>query len=137
MKPLAGQAVRFLLSGAANTALTYAIYLVLLPALDYQRAYAVAFISGIVFSYALNVRFVFRVRPSWRSAVLFPLVYLVQYLVGLAVLHIAIERVGIAREYALLASIAASIPVTFVCSRWLLHRKPATGADATSEKRDG
>lgn len=136
MKPLVGQAVRFLLSGAANTALTYAIYLLLLPALDYQRAYAVAFVSGIAFSYVMNVRFVFRVRANWRSAVLFPLVYLIQYLVGLAVLHVAIERLGIPREYALLASIAVSIPLTFLCSRLLLHRAPSTHTTALNGNSD-
>ena len=122
MKRLAGQALRFLVSGAINTGVTYAIYLVLLRYLDYRSAYGVAFLSGIVFSYALNVRFVFRVRPSLRSALLFPLVYVIQYLVGLGVLQLVVERFVVPREYALLASIAVSIPLTFALTRMLLHR---------------
>lgn len=102
--------------------MTYALYLVLLHYLDYRTAYGVAFLSGIVLSYALNVRFVFRVRPSWRSAILFPLVYVVQYLVGLGVLQLAVERFGIPREYALLASIAVSVPLSFLLTRVLLTR---------------
>lgn len=125
MKRLGGQAVRFLVSGAINTAVTYAIYLVLLRYMDYRSAYGVAFVSGIVLSYALNVRFVFRVRPSWRSAILFPVVYIIQYLVGLGVLQLAVERFAIPREYALLASIAVSVPLTFVLTRVLLTRMTA------------
>lgn len=128
MKIVAGQALRFLISGAINTAVTYAVYLVLLGYLDYRSAYGVAFLSGIVFSYALNVRFVFRVRPNWRSAVLFPLVYVIQYLVGLGVLQLAVERFAIPREYALLASIAVSIPLTFALTRLLLNRNPPAAA---------
>ncbi len=124
IKPLAGQAARFLVFGALNTAATYAIYLLLLPSLDYVRAYGVAYVAGILISYGLNVRFVFRVRPSWRSALLFPLVYVIQYLVGLGVLHLAVERFAIPREYALLASIAVSVPLSFVLTRFLLARTP-------------
>lgn len=122
MKRLAGQALRFLVSGAINTGVTYGVYLALLHYMDYRTAYGVAFLSGIVFSYALNVRFVFRVRPSFRSALLFPLVYVIQYLVGLGVLQLAVESFAVPREYALLASIAVSVPLTFLLTRLLLTR---------------
>lgn len=117
-----GQAARFVLFGALNTLVTYAIYLLLLPSLDYAKAYAVAYVVGIVISYGLNVRFVFRVTPNWRTLLLFPLVYCAQYLFGLAVLYIAVERLAIPRELALLATIALSIPLTFLLSRTLLLR---------------
>ncbi len=135
MKIFAGQALRFLISGAINTAVTYAVYLVLLRYLDYRSAYGVAFVSGIAFSYLLNVRFVFRVRPNWRSAILFPLVYVIQYLVGLGVLQSAVERFAIPREFALLASIAVSIPLTFVLTRFLLRRNapPAGSLDGSRQ----
>lgn len=137
MKIVAAQALRFLISGAINTGATYAVYLGLLPYMEYQSAYGVAFVSGIALSYLLNVRFVFRVRPNWRSALLFPLVYVIQYLVGLAVLQIAVEHFSIPREYALLTSIAVSIPLTFLLTRTLLHRKAPAPAlpDTTSPER--
>ena len=119
---LAAQAVRFLLWGALNTGVTYVIYLLLLPTLDYVRAYAAAYLAGIVMSYGLNVRFVFRVPPRWQTLLLFPLVYLAQYLFGLAVLYLAVEKLAIPREFALLASIALSIPLTFMLSRTLFLR---------------
>lgn len=111
-----------MLFGALNTIVTYVVYLLLLPSLDYAKAYAMAYVVGIVISYALNVRFVFRVNPSWRTLLLFPLVYLAQYLVGLSVLYISVERLAIPRELALLVTIALSIPLTFVLTRTLLLR---------------
>ncbi len=131
MKRLAGQALRFLVSGAINTAVTYAIYLVLLHYVDYRSAYSAAFVSGIVLSYALNVRFVFQVRPSWRSAILFPLVYAIQYLVGLGVLQLVVEQFAIPPKFALLASIAVSVPLTFVLTRVLLTQRatPKSGIE--------
>lgn len=120
------QIVRFLLSGAINTGVTYAIYLLLLPHLDYRSAYSVSFLCGIVLSYAINVRYVFRVRAGWKSFALYPLVYLAQYLIGILILYVAVDKFGIAREYALLASIAVSVPVTFLISRTILAPPAST-----------
>ena len=82
--------LRFLISGAVNTTLTYAAYLGLLGLIGYVPAYTIAYIAGIALSYALNTIFVFRAAPTLRSAMLFPLIYLVQYLLGLAVLYVSV-----------------------------------------------
>lgn len=116
------QVARFVIVGALNTGITYAVYLLVLPALDYSAAYAVSYVIGIGIAYFLNARFVFKVNASWRTLVLFPLVYVVQYLFGWAVLSLAIEKFAISREFALLFSIALSIPLTFLLSRKILTR---------------
>src|SRR5262249_27156116 len=119
-RALAGEAMRFILAGAVNTALTYAAYLALLYVVDYAVAYTIAYVAGIAFSYYLNTRFVFRTRAEPLRAAAYPLVYLVPYLFGLAVLHVAVAYLSIPRQFALLASIALSVPLTFVLSRLLL-----------------
>jgi putative flippase GtrA len=116
------QALRFLIAGAVNTAVTYAIYLGLLPFLSYALAYTIAYVCGIVIAYWLNTAFVFRVSRTLAGMASFPLVYLVQYLLGILILGIAVRTFDIPRQAALLASIVVTIPVTFVFSRWLLHR---------------
>lgn len=120
------EALRFLISGGINTAVTYLLYLALLPGLGYWPAYSVAFVTGIVTSYFLNTRFVFRVRTSARRAAAFPLVYLAQYLFGLAVLHVSVRWLAVPAEYAALISIALSVPFTFALSRFVLA--PRAGA---------
>jgi putative flippase GtrA len=116
------QALRFLIAGAINTAATYAIYLALLPLLDYTLAYTIAYLIGIVIAYLLNTAFVFRVTRTAATMATFPLVYLVQYLLGAVVLNLAVRGLGVSDKFALLASIAVTIPVTFFLSRALLHR---------------
>ena len=125
---LRGEAVRFLIAGAINTAVTYAIYFVLLLWWPYALAYTTSFVVGIVLSYWLSTRFVFRVQGSTRRFAAYPLVYAVQYGVGLAVLHAAITVFGVPQRLALLASIAVSVPLTFVLSRFVLKYERASPA---------
>ena len=102
--------------------MTYAIYLALLPLLDYTLAYTVAYLTGIVISYLLSTAFVFRVNRTATNMAAFPLVYLVQYLLGALVLNLAVRWFGIPDRFALIASIVVTIPVTFILSRALLYR---------------
>lgn len=128
------EAGRFLLAGAANTAATYLIYLMLLPVLGYVAAYSTCYVAGILFSYALNTVFVFRTAPTARSVLLFPLVYVVQYLVGLGVLDGSIRYLGVPRPAALAVSIAVTIPLTFILARAVLTNRK-DDAVAASEQR--
>ncbi|HZP67913.1 MAG TPA: GtrA family protein [Rudaea sp.] len=120
-----GEALRFLLAGALNTAATYAVYLVLLRVADYTLAYTMAYVAGIVLAYALNTAFVFRVRRSLRGFAAFPLVYVAQYVAGALVLNLAVRVLGVRQELALLASIAVTVPLTFVLSRFVLKPRIA------------
>lgn len=119
---LRGQALRFLLAGGINTLATLGLYWLLLPAIGYGPAYTVSFVAGIAISYLLNVRFVFRVAASPRSAVLFPGVYAVQYCVGLAVLWLWSSVLGLSPAYGVIASIAVTVPLTFILARLVLKR---------------
>ncbi|MDX9839270.1 MAG: GtrA family protein [Azoarcus sp.] len=114
-----GEGARFLTGGAANTALTYALYLFLLQFVDYLLAYSVAYATGIILAYFLSMRYVFRASHHRKTMLLFPLIYVVQYALGAGVLHITVSFIGLARELALLASIAVTVPVTFLLSRQL------------------
>lgn len=120
--PVAREALRFLVVGGLNTAATLLVYWLLLPGLGYGIAYSVAFGLGIVLSYVLNLRFVFRARASVSNAAAYPLVYAVQYLLGLGILAAWTELLGLPARYGVLASIAATIPVTFLLSRFVLRR---------------
>jgi putative flippase GtrA len=122
--PIRLEALRFLISGAVNTVATYAIYLALLHLLGYVVAYTITYLCGILLAYVLNTRYVFRVRRSGRGIALFSLVYIFQYLVGLAVLRLAVSLLGIPETLALLASMAVTLPMTFLLSRYVL--KPRT-----------
>lgn len=118
--PIRGEVGRFLISGAVNTLATYGIYLALLTVLDYTLAYTIAYVCGVGLAYMLNTAFVFRAPCSLHTFVRFPLVYVVQYVVGAIVLNVAVRMLGVPRQFALIASILVTLPVTFVLSRLLL-----------------
>ena len=120
--PIRREALRFLIAGAINTVTTYAVYLALLSWLHYTLAYTIAYVTGIALAYWLSTWYVFEVRRSKRGMLLFPLVYVAQYLAGVGTLQFAVNLLSLPQQYALLVSIAVTVPITFVLSRLVLKR---------------
>lgn len=112
---------RFLVSGGINTAATYALYWMLLHSVHYQVAYAISYVVGIAVSYVLNLKFVFTSRHSNKKAVIFPLVYLLNYVCGAIAVHIIVKVAGWSASIAPLAAIALTIPITFLLTRKVLN----------------
>jgi putative flippase GtrA len=117
---LSSRFIRFLFVGGMNTAVTYAIYLLLLRWASYLAAYGIAYATGIAISYWLNSRVVFNTAPSLAGMLKFPLVYVAQYLLGSALLWLLVEQFDVSRSIAMLPVIAATVPATFVLTRWVL-----------------
>jgi putative flippase GtrA len=122
-----GAPFRFLLSGALNTAATYALYLVLLQVLTYAIAYSIAFVTGIALAYVLSRFFVFRSGGGTTAIVLFPLVYVGQYLIGLVVVVIWVDVLDLPAEIASLVAVIVTIPITYRLSRTLFVRRHREG----------
>ncbi|MHA6197613.1 GtrA family protein [Pseudomonas wadenswilerensis] len=118
-------AIRFLLSGGFNTAVTYALYLALLDVLPYRASYTIAFVSGIVLAYVLNRTFVFRSHRGLQSVLWMPLMYLLQYLAGLFIVWIWVEKLGWQAGLAPLAAILITLPLNFAISRLAFVKRPA------------
>jgi putative flippase GtrA len=117
------QFLRFVLVGFANTAGTYVIYLTLCQLVHYKVAYALSFGAGVVLSYLGQAFLVFRTRPMPDTAAKFPLVYIIQFVVGIVVLTLLVEVASTPHEIGVLASIVINIPLTFLLSRTLFTRQ--------------
>lgn len=105
---------RFLVAGGLNTAVTYVLYLALIGTLGYAVSYSLAFLVGIVVSYLLNRRWVFRSSRGAVSTVLYPTIYLAQYAIGLVCVVLWVDVFRLPAILAPAVAIAASIPVTYV-----------------------
>ena len=127
------QFARFLLVGAANTAASYAVYLVLLLVVDYRVAYTIAFIAGLVGGYLAHARFVFGARPGARSAASYLATYGAMYLVSLFVLYVAVDRLAVPKALGMLAALAFTVPASFILLRRGFGR-PAAGAIEETRK---
>jgi len=115
-----GEYLGFLLVGGANTLITYSLYLLLLLVLPYRWSYSLAFAGGIIISYWLNSQFVFQEPVSLLKFVKYPLVYLIQYLLGILILYLCVDRLGISPWLAPLVVVAVSLPVTFMISKMII-----------------
>lgn len=114
---------RFVVVGCINTAVGFAVYLLLLPLMGYQPAYATTYVIGILVAYLLNSIFVFRSRISLRTAVRYPLVYLVQYLFGALLLFGLVAGLGLDRRWAALIALILSVPISYTLNRIVLTRR--------------
>lgn len=110
---------RFILSGGLNTAITYGIYLVLLQKTSYQISYSIAYVSGIAISYILNRAFVFKSHRGLRSILLFPLIYITQYGIGMLLLWMWIDIAKLSDKIAPLVVVVVTVPATYVLSRFV------------------
>ncbi|MBE7438807.1 MAG: GtrA family protein [Spirochaetales bacterium] len=113
---------RFVAAGATNTIVTLGLYFALGYILPYHLAYAIAYITGILLSYYLNSRWVFKTPLNWIGLLSFPLVYVVQFSANVFLLFLLVEILGWHEWLAPLVVIAISVPITFVMSRFILKR---------------
>jgi len=118
------QFVRFLLVGGANTAMSYAVYLLLLLVVDYRVAYTGAYAAGLVGGYLMHARFVFDARPGVRSVASFLATNAAMFLVSLGVVYVAVDRLSVPKPLGMLAALAFTVPATFVLLRWGFGGQP-------------
>lgn len=112
----------FIIFGAINTLLSYVVYLLALLMVSYPLAYTASSVSGIFISYFLNATFVFKERLRLSRALQYPVVYLVQYLVGIGLLCLFVEVAHLSKFIAPFAVVILTIPVTYQLSRYVIKR---------------
>jgi len=112
---------RFVGMGAANTLLSYGLYISLLQLFSYQIAYSVSYLLGILISYYLNTVFVFKSTFSFSKAFKYPAVYVIQYLLGVMLLVLLVELLNVSTYIAPLAVIIMTLPVTYYLSRKIIE----------------
>lgn len=113
---------RFLLAGCANTLVTYALYLAGLLVWPYVVAYTLAYAVGILLSYYLNARFVFRVQVRSDRALAFPLVYALQYLAGIGLIGLMVEVFGVDSRVAAPLAVVGTTPLVYGAARVAVGR---------------
>lgn len=114
--------IRFGLVGVVNTAVYYSCYLVLSRELSYLLAHVLSTLLAMLGSYFLNCFFTFRISPSWRTFVLFPLSNLTNFVITTTGMGIAVGTLHVDKRLAPLPVALLAIPVTYFATHTLLHR---------------
>jgi putative flippase GtrA len=110
-------AVRFLIMGGTNTAVTAAIVVLLSLYLPGWLAFSIAFALGLALSVVLTGRWVFSSTLTARRTVLFVGAYLVIYLVGLAFVSLVTAMGG--QAWLNGASVLLTAPLSFLAGRFI------------------
>ncbi|MDX9960834.1 MAG: GtrA family protein [Aliarcobacter sp.] len=114
--------IKFIGVGVINTIASYLAYILFALFLDYQIAYAIAFVFGIILSFVLNTKYVFEVQQTIKKFLLFPLVYLIQYLLGAGMMSLIVEIFEINKFIAPLIVTMCLIPVSYLMSKKILEK---------------
>ncbi|MEZ8129604.1 GtrA family protein [Enterovibrio norvegicus] len=113
--------IRYLAVGLFNTGFGYIIYMLLNLLFDYKFAYTLSVAVGIVLSFFLNSKIVFKTKITVRKFISFPLVYFCQYLIGFFSLSYFVDDVGVSEWIAPLCILLITIPIGFLGSRFILR----------------
>jgi putative flippase GtrA len=120
---------RFIVAGVINTLSSYAVYLGLLQFVSYEVAYTLSTVTGVLLAYALSTKYVFRSTWSWSKLVRFPGVYVVQYVTGMALMWLLVEKLGVDDRLAPWVVLAIQVPPTFYLSRRIVADRGAPTHD--------
>ncbi len=114
--------LKFIIVGGINTLNYYVVYLLLLKLfhIEYMISHITGFIVAFVISYYLNCYFVYRVKPTWRKFISFPITQLVNVSLQTVFLYVFVSWLNLPAEIAPFAGLIITIPITFVLSKWIL-----------------
>ncbi|MDR7222768.1 hypothetical protein [Aminobacter aminovorans] len=119
---LAGDAVRFLVAGGLNTALTSLVYFIGLTVVPSGVSYTMAWLAGLAF---VMVYYPERVFLGGRTGIADRLAMgasvIAVFLIGLASLHL-LERALTNATAAFFITLVMTTILNFAISRWILRR---------------
>ena len=98
--------IKFVIVGGINTLDYYLVYLILLKLLH--------------ISYYLNCYFVYRVKPTLKKFLSFPLTQVVNMGMQSLFLYIFVRWFNFPSEIAPFVGLIVTIPITFILSKWIL-----------------
>ncbi|EOA8995425.1 flippase GtxA [Staphylococcus aureus] len=114
--------LKFIIVGGINTLNYYVVYLLLLKLLhiEYMISHITGFLVAFVISYYLNCYFVYRVKPTWRKFISFPITQIVNVSLQTVLFYVFVSWLNLPAEIAPFAGLIITIPITFILSKWIL-----------------
>ncbi|MDQ0428053.1 putative flippase GtrA [Planomicrobium stackebrandtii] len=122
IKALNTEFTRFVFVGVVNTLSYYSIYLLLHNVFSwpYLLAHVIGFLISLNISFFLNCYVTYRIRPTFKKYLYFPLTQVVNISVSTALIFIFVEFLQFNSNIAPFAAVLFTIPVTFVVSGKIL-----------------
>lgn len=122
LKALNTEFTRFVFVGVVNTLSYYTIYLVLhnIFSLPYLLAHIVGFLISLNISFFLNCYVTYRIKPTLKKYLYFPLTQVVNISVSTVLIFVFVEFLHLNSNIAPFAAVLFTVPITFVVSGKIL-----------------
>jgi putative flippase GtrA len=115
-----GQALRFTVVGLVNVLPSFGVYLIAPQFVSYVPAYVCAIAAALIYTTALNIRYVFSCKIKAGVAAAFAAYYLVYFTANLVLLDLVVKFLSPQAEIAPLLVLPSPITVHFLISRALI-----------------
>ncbi|MGZ9848842.1 GtrA family protein [Macrococcus psychrotolerans] len=117
--------IKFIVVGFINTFNYYLVYLLLLKVLHlgYLTSHLTGFLVSFIISYFLNCYFVYKVKPTFKKFIQFPLTQVVNMGVQTLLLYIFVELLHIHKVYAPFPALVFTIPITYFVTTYILTKE--------------
>ncbi len=117
--------LRYAVVGCVNTLIYYISYLVFMNIFNFS--YRISFIAGyvisIIFSYFLNTYFTYKVKPSLKKFLLFPLTYIPNFIIQYIGMILLVDYLNMDRRLAPIITAIVSTPINFFIMRYIIKKK--------------
>lgn len=116
MRLFTGELTRFLIVGCLNTAFYYGLYLLFLHvfSLHYLIAHFISFFISLIGSFFLNTYFTYKVKPTVKKFLMYPLTQVVNTVLSAVFLYILVELLTVNSSYAPIVAVFFTVPITFI-----------------------
>lgn len=125
---------RFVLVGILNTANYYVLYLLFVHifSLPYLASHLLAFLVSMVGSFYFNSYFTYRVKPTLKKFLQFPITYVVNITVSSLALYLLVDLMHLNESLSPLIAQGITIPATFFVSKKVLANEKPEGDDSNA-----
>ncbi len=117
--------IRFVIVGIFNTINYYLMFLILLLLINinYLYAHIIAFIYSVLVSFFLTSIWTFKVRPTFKSFLLFPITVLPNFLLSTIGTYIGVSLLGFNEKVFSLVMMILVVPITYLLNKFIFIKK--------------
>ncbi len=121
-KTAISEAMRFVIVGGMSTAITYAVYyLLLIRGIGAVPAYTIGYLLGLIFNYLMSARFTFKKTMNVKNAIGFVFTNAFNYVLQVGLLWLFI-KLSVPEKIAPLPMYAIAVPVNFIMVRTVFKK---------------
>ena len=120
---LTKQFLTFGIIGVINTLVSQGLYMVFVGMeVAVGTASILSDVLSMIGSYFMNTYFTYKQKPTWKSAVTFPLSYIPGIIISALMVVLVVDILHAPKMFAKILSLPLYIPVNFLCMSFIMKK---------------